>query len=445
MASLTKEFTFKLNIRSTKNPDKRLFYLMDKAAKKVEEIKPVIDYVHQKVADYRKQRPYDTVTVVGSVGNELYFPEKMPDGSYLVEVDVLYNREMPNAVLPIVMPAEKPSVITVKMDLMDHKNKVVTTLPTGACLVEVTSNIDEIDKGRRFYFFKELWNGKTYLKSLGYTCFIPGKEDPSILGEIEIEPLEHVKMIPLYRTCRTNMETMINGGKEFKFRILVDKVFALKGPWPYKLSDFQSRERKWPDKSVVENIVQDGCLLTQKTSLLVYPLQWKITFALAEQQLTKRFIFHQKFLFILFKLVKKKYLDMGIMENGEPRVGLTSYHLKTIYLWMCEVRDPQKFTEYPGMAFIEFLTSLKQCIESLICPHFFIPSLNIMEGLIRYKKPLTDNDEKWIKEHKSIQTTLLNQIDCIIRNPEDFLTDDLLDVIDEKHLHELQKTIGEAK
>lgn len=246
MASLPEEFTFKLEIRSTKSLDKRLLYLMDKAAKKVEEIKPVIDYVYQKVADYRKQRPYDTVTVVGSVGNELYFPEKMPDGSYVVEIDVLYNREMPNAVLPtntppdevvvlynreepnLVMPAEKPSVITVKMDLMDDTNRVVT-LPIGACLVEVTSNINEVHKGLRFFFFKKLWNGKTYLKSLGYTCLIPRQKNPSILGEIEIEPLENVEMLPLYRTCRTNMETMIVGGKELKFRILVDKVSALKG------------------------------------------------------------------------------------------------------------------------------------------------------------------------------------------------------------------------
>ncbi|CAC5415975.1 unnamed protein product [Mytilus coruscus] len=312
MTSLPEEFSIKLDIRSTENLDKRLLSLMEKAANKVKEIKPVLDYVHRKVADYRKQRPYDTVTVVGSVGNELYFPEVMPDGSYLVEVDVLYNREMPNAALPIysdrdeadvlynreepnfVVPTEKQPFITVQMDFMDDKNRLVE-LPMGACLVEVTCNIDEVDKGQRWKFFKKLWNGKTYLKSLGYTCLIPRQEDPSILGEIEIEPLETIRMLPLYRTCRTNTETMIVGGRELKFKILVDKVSALKGPWPNKLSGFQSRERKWPETKVVDSIVQDGCLLTHKTSMLVYPLQWKITFALAEQQLTTRFFFIRSF------------------------------------------------------------------------------------------------------------------------------------------------------
>ncbi|CAG2246366.1 unnamed protein product [Mytilus edulis] len=435
---------------------------MERAANKVKEIKPVLDYVHQKVVDYRKQRPYDTVTVVGSVGNELYFPEVMPDGSYLVEVDVLYNREMPNAALPIysdrdeasvlynreepnfVVPTEKQPFITVQMDFMDDKNRQIE-LPMGACLVEVTSDIDEVDAGQRWKFFKKLWNGKTYLKSLGYTCLIPRQEDPSILGEIEIEPLETIRMLPLYRTCRTNTETMIVGGRELKFKILVDKVSALKGPWPHKLSDFQNRERKWPETKVVDTIVQDGCLLTHKTSMLVYPLQWKITFALAEQQLTTRFSFHQKFLFILLKLVKKKYLDMGVMENGDARVGLTSYHLKTIYLWACETRDPQQFAEYPGMAFLAFLSSLRKCIENFVCPHYFIPTLNVMEGIGQYKKQLTENDKKWIKEHKSIQSTLLKKIDNIIRNPEEFLTEDLLEVVDEKHLHELEKTIGEVE
>ncbi|VDI73531.1 uncharacterized protein LOC143049016 [Mytilus galloprovincialis] len=111
MTSLPEEFSIGLEIRSTENLDKRLLFLMERAANKVKEIKPVLDYVHQKVVEYRKQRPYDTVTVVGSVGNELYFPEVMPDGSYLVEVNVLYNREMPNAALPIYSDRDEASVL----------------------------------------------------------------------------------------------------------------------------------------------------------------------------------------------------------------------------------------------------------------------------------------------------------------------------------------------
>lgn len=447
MANLLEEFTnMKLDARCKENLDKRILVLMEKAEKKVTEIKPLIDYVHQKVENYRKQRPYDTVTVVGSVGNELYVPEIMPDGSYLVEVDVLYNREMPNAVLPIYIPPdeaepENPTVVTVKMDFMENE----MTLPIGACLLEVTSNIDEVRKGQRWKFFKQLKNGKTYLISLSYTCLIPQEEDPSILGEIEIEKMEKVQMLPLYRTCRTNMNTMIVGGRVLRYRILVDKVSALKGPWPLKLSDFQDRLRKWPEKSVVKSIVQDGCLLTHKTSLQVYPLQWKITFSLAEQQLTKTFSFHQRYLFILLKQVKKKYLDMGLTENGESLVGLTSYHLKNIYLWMCEARNPIEFTENPGMCFLVFLNMLKRCIESWNCPHFFIPTLNVMEGLRRYMKPIGEKEKQlWMTKHKSIQSTLLNRIDDIIRNPEIFLTDDLLDTTDEKHAYLLQKTIEEA-
>ncbi|XP_063404232.1 uncharacterized protein LOC134687705 [Mytilus trossulus] len=461
MDNLTEEFTTNLDVRSTESLDKRLLFLMDKAAKKVKEVAPIIDYVHQKVADYRKQRPYDTVTVVGSVGNELYVPEVMPDGSYLIEVDVLYNREMPNAIIPmymppddvlytrekpsVVMPTEKPPVITVKIDFMNDENKIVT-LPIGACLVEVTGNIDGVEKGQRWKFFKELWNGKTYLKSLGYTCLIPRQEDPSILGEIEIEPLEKAKILQLYRTCRTEMDTILVDGRELKFRILVDKVSALKGPWPNMLSDFQSRARKWPETKIVESIVKDGCLLTHKPSLQVYPLQWKITFSLAEQQLTKTFSFHQKYLFILLKQVKKKYLDMGLMENGVPIVGLTSYHLKTIYLWMCEATDPQQFIQHPGICYLVFLKNLKNCIEFYDCPHFFISTLNVMEGLQRYKRPPTEVEiEGWTHKRKMLQDITLRQISILMQKPENFLTDDILDEIDETHLHLLQRTIGDEQ
>ncbi|CAG2185298.1 unnamed protein product [Mytilus edulis] len=232
MANLQEEFSkMKLDATCTENLNKRILLLMQKAANKVTEIKPLIDYVHQKVTDYRIQRPYDTVTVAGSVGNELYIPEIMPNGSYLVEIDVLYNREMPNVVLPIYIPPdeaepENPTVVNVKMDFMENE----MILPIGACLLEVTSNIDEVRK----------------------------EEDPSILGEIEIEKMEKAQMLPLYRTCRTNMDTLIVDGRELKYRILVDKVSALKGPSPLKLSNFQDRVRRWPDNGVVKSIVQDA-------------------------------------------------------------------------------------------------------------------------------------------------------------------------------------------
>lgn len=136
---------------------------------------------------------------------------------------------------------------------------------------------------------------------------------------------------------------------------------------------------------------------------------------------------------------------MGLTESGESVVGLTSYHLKNIYLWMCEARDAIEFTENPGMCFLGFLNMLRKCIETWNCPHFFIPTLNVMEGLRRYMKPIGEQEKKvWETEHKSIQSTLHNQIDEIIRNPENFLTDDLLDTTDEKHAYLLQKTIGEA-
>jgi hypothetical protein len=52
--------------------------------------------------------------------------------------------------------------------------------------------------------------------------------------------------------------------------------------------EFQKRERKWPDISVINDVIKDGCLLIhQPSNGETYNLEWKITFSVAEQRLAK--------------------------------------------------------------------------------------------------------------------------------------------------------------
>ena len=56
-------------------------------------MEPIVSHVHRKLEKYRKKRKFDTVDIVGSLGNNLYFPEKLPDDSYQLELDILYVRK----------------------------------------------------------------------------------------------------------------------------------------------------------------------------------------------------------------------------------------------------------------------------------------------------------------------------------------------------------------
>lgn len=432
MPDLIKEFKFDLEIKNKTfdSLNAKLYSLMSLADGNVKEIQPLLRYVNDKVATYRNQRQHDSVTVVGSVGNGLYVPEKNEDGSFLLELDVLYNREIPH----VVLPSTNSPIVTVQID-----PEPIRTMPIGSCLLEVTHNVDKVNENERYKFFNQLENDKTYLKTLGFTCFIPERDGPSILGETEIDDVRKVKMLPLYRTFRTDEQKKILDDKELTFRVLVDKVFALKAPWPHSISNFRNRERKWPDRSVVEEIVKGGCLLTHRASLMAFTLQWKRTFSLSEQELAKKFTFHQRYLFVIIKLIKTKYLSYGLFESGESRIGLTSYHIKTIFLWLCETRDPEQFSKNPGMCFTVFFEVLKLCIEKQICPHFFIPEINVMSGLGYYKKELTHNDKIWLSKKRHLKALLLEKIRKIIEIPLFFLEDKLLKVIDEKHLYDLQK------
>ena len=98
----------------------------------------------------------------------------------------------------------------------------------------------------------------------------------------------------------------------------MDKVAAIRAPWPTEALEFQKRERKWPDISVINDVIKDGCLLIhQPSNGETYNLEWKITFSVAEQRLAK----------------VSRFWDF---RKRRVQVGLTTYHMKTIFMWMSE-------------------------------------------------------------------------------------------------------------
>lgn len=106
---------------------------------------------------------------------------------------------------------------------------------------------------------------------------------------------------------------------------------------------------------------------------------------------------------------------------------------------MCESTEEKIWAESPGLCFRKFFERLKECIEKQSCPHFFMPQVNIMSAIWTYKKTNVDEHTALMKNHLSVQQTLVKKIEDILRQPQTFLTEDMFEVVDEKHVYESQK------
>lgn len=445
--------------KSQDDLNKILIDLMQKAKGHVSEIDPIISFVHQKLESYRKQRKYDKMEIVGSIGNKLYFPEKLSDGSYQLELDVMYYREMPNVPLPtsygsdenvpIAHLVPEMRVLTIEMhspesDQManEENTSTISSSKSYSYLLRVDEIKGEITEYDKTTFITTKENDNTYLYSNAYMAAIPLKFENTILGEREVETVLAPLLLPLYRTFRTQNLTLTSEESNFTFSVIMDKVAAIKAPWPTEAAEFQTRDRKWPSKEIIDSIIDDGCLLIHKptSNSETYHTEWKITFSLSEQRLAFQFSFYQRFLFILLKLIKRKFLDVGTFESGESRSGLTTFHMKSIYLWLCENIDETTWSESPVSCFKMFFEKLKECIETEVCPHFFMPDVNIMYGIWGYKR-LTLGESNDLEQNEPIKTVMLRKIEDILKQPEKVLTEELFNTLDEKHVVERQKEI----
>lgn len=107
---------------------------------------------------------------------------------------------------------------------------------------------------------------------------------------------------------------------------------------------------------------------------------------------------------------------------------------------MSESLDRKTWLESPDSCFKMFFQRLKECLETETCPHFFLPGVNIMSEIWEYKR-LNVDESRELKEKPSIKWTLIQTIDKILDKPEDFLTEELFHVVDEKHVFDRQKEV----
>lgn len=399
-----------------------------------DDVAPIEQYLY-KMLEYYKERAgsgFAALNIVGSTGNKLYVPERDSCGYYRLEVDVLFENPLEGMVIPVL--GERPVVAWFATDTLDN------SLPLGSVVLRLERYDGQFgsDFEEREWLHKHVESGKFLLSSMHYWGVTSSHK--SILGEREVLVHPSPLLQPLFKTFKSERKSLLLGGQNYEFTILMDKVISVRIPWPSEAAEFGTRPRKWPESSVIKKVITDGCHLVHNPHNRggTYFLEWKYTFSTSEQEIVLNFTPFQRSLFLVIKQMKRLYLDYGTSEIGEPLAGLTTYHLKTIMLWLSERLDPTLWETSPHKCFIMFFRDLEKCLDTGVCSHYFIPKINVMQSAWS-PKMLQMHEHVWLEQNGSVREKLLETVRDIIVRPERYLTDALLTAIDSKHVMEAKK------
>ncbi|OWF34776.1 Protein mab-21-like 3 [Mizuhopecten yessoensis] len=397
---------------------------------------PIERYLY-KMLQYYKERIKEGVSdinIVGSTGNKLYVPELQPEGSYQFEVDVLFENPIAGMSIPV-LGERGPVVAWLAIDTLDN------SLPLGSVVLRVERYDgqfgSEFEKGT--WFHKHTDSGKLLLSSFHYWGSVVSSYR-SILGERELLSHPAPLLQPLFRKFKSARKSLPLSGQTYEFDILMDKVASVRIPWPEQAASFKTRTRKWPESSIIEKVVTDGCHLVHNphTRSGTYLMEWKYTFSTSEQEIVLSFSPFQRSVFLVIKQIKRIYLDYGTSEIGEPLAGLTTYHLKTVMLWLSEKLDSTLWGTSPHECLIMFFRELEKCLDTEVCPHYFMPEINVMQSAWK-PKMLQHYENEWLKQNGPMREKLLKTVRDIISRPGEYLTDKLVTAVDSKHVMEAKK------
>ncbi|XP_052059993.1 uncharacterized protein LOC127700513 isoform X4 [Mytilus californianus] len=148
--------------------------------------------------------------------------------------------------------------------------------------------------------------------------------------------------------------------------------------WPKEASEWVLRKRPsgWPDTSLLEETLKAPCLLTPK----YHPfsknpdIEWMFDFSFPETFLLKGNISkEQKYCFHVFKLL--------IDFHTGRRIELSTFVLKTIFLYTLEVIPCQQWETCPSACMLYMTETLLSSLKEKKIPHYFIPENNIISHL----------------------------------------------------------------
>jgi len=164
----------------------------------------------------------------------------------------------------------------------------------------------------------------------------------------------------------------------------VDVAFCFRlHSWPRQAEKWLYRHRpgQWPPDILIDEIMHYGCLLVAigPKEIENNELLWRISFSMAEKQLSHVLNYTQILCYALLKLSLKNIID----RNDKVKGLLCSYFMKTAVFWLSEEISTNAF-QLQNLFHCYFL-----CLDKIIswvkccyCPNYFIPEHNMFRGKI---------------------------------------------------------------
>ena len=163
-------------------------------------------------------------------------------------------------------------------------------------------------------------------------------------------------------------------------RRLEDDVIALPcSEWPPLATKWiqRQRKRKWMTDEMIDSLIKDGCHIVPAAHRLSSAPneEWRISFAATEGRIAREMITdHQRQAYVFLKI-----LYNHVLKQSQT---ITSYHLKTVFLYACEQLQPASTWEKNNGACVFYMLDLLiDCVQKKRLPNFFIPENNLIDYL----------------------------------------------------------------
>lgn len=155
----------------------------------------------------------------------------------------------------------------------------------------------------------------------------------------------------------------------------IDVALAIRfNDWPKQASGCLTRQRKWPNKSLLKISADEGFHVVPKSSTKdITNYEWRLSFARVDCILLKSIANTSqcKHCYRIFKCFVKYHLS-------HPKL-VSTYHCKTIFLWTLERFPPDTWTEDNlGHRFLGLLDGLLHALVMRQLPQYYIPSDNLL-------------------------------------------------------------------
>ena len=153
--------------------------------------------------------------------------------------------------------------------------------------------------------------------------------------------------------------------------------------WPRQAEQWIYRHRPGQSRPeiLIDNIVNYGCILVPigPKEIENSELLWRISFSMAEKQLSHSMNYTQILCYALLKLSLKNIID----RNDKVKGLLCSYFMKTAGFWLSEEISINTFQlQNLFLCYFLSLDKLITWVKCCYCPNYFIPEHNMFREKI---------------------------------------------------------------